>query len=96
MRRTLTEALRRQITAAAPAPMEEAEAPVWKPGLGEEAEVPAPVRPPREDPAEDAPAQRARPDAEGSVRRAGARAPEPDPQGLLPYERRKRPWTLYR
>ena len=34
MRRTLTEALRRQITAAAPAPMEEAEAPVWKPGLG--------------------------------------------------------------
>ena len=96
MARTLAEALRRQVAAAAPAPAEEAEAPVWKPGPGEEAEVPAAVRPPREEEAAPAPAKRARPAAEGAVHLAGARAPVPDPEGLLPYERRRRPWTQYR
>ena len=96
MRRTLTEALRRQIAAASPAPAEEPEAPVWKPGLGEEAEPPAAVRPPREEPETAAPAIRTRPAAEGEIRRTGARAPEPDPRKLLPYERRRRPWTLFR
>ena len=32
----------------------------------------------------------------GEIRRAAARAPVPDPEGLLPYERRNHPWTLYR
>ena len=50
MRRTLDAALRRQIRAAAPAPAEEPDAPVWKPGFGEEAEPPAAVRLPGEEP----------------------------------------------
>ena len=50
MRRTLDTALRRQIRAAAPAPAEEPTAPVWKPGFGEEAEPPAAVRLPGEEP----------------------------------------------
>ena len=40
MRRTLDAALRRQIRAAAAAPAEEPDAPVWKPGFGEEAPAP--------------------------------------------------------
>ena len=52
MRRTLDTALRRQIRAAAPAPAEEPTAPVWKPGFGEEAEPPAAVRLPGEEPEE--------------------------------------------
>ena len=50
MRRTLDAALRRQIRAAAPAPAEEPDVPVWKPGFGEEAEPPAAVRLPGEEP----------------------------------------------
>ena len=83
MRRTLDAALRRQIRAAAPAP-------------AEEAEPPAAVRLPGEEPEESTPAKRGRPAAEGLIRRAGAKAPVPDPQGLLPYERRNRRWTPYR
>ena len=96
MRRTLDVALRRQIRAAAPAPAEEPAVPVWKPGFGEEAEPPAAVRLPGEEPEESAPAKRGCPAAEGVIRRAGAKAPVPDPQGLLPYERRNRRWTPYR
>lgn len=96
MRRTLDTALRRQIRAAAPAPAEEPTAPVWKPGFGEEAEPPAAVRLPGEEPEESTPAKRGRPAAEGVIRRAEAKAPVPDPQGLLPYERRNRRWTPYR
>ena len=82
MRRTLDVALRRQIRAAAPA--EEPAVPVWKPGFGEEVEPPAAVRLPGEEPEESTPAKRGRPAAEGLIRRAGAQAPVPDPQGLLP------------
>ena len=96
MRRTLDAALRRQIRAAAPAPAEESAAPVWKPGFGEEAEPPAAVRLSGEEPEESTPATRGRPAAEGLIRRAEAKAPVPDPQGLLPYERRNRRWTPYR
>ena len=89
MRRTLDTALRRQIRAAAPAPAEEPAAPVWKPGFEEETEPPDAVRAPQEEPEESTPAKRRRPAAE-------AKAPVPDPQGLLPYERRNRRWTPYR
>lgn len=58
MRRTLDAALRRQIRAAAPAPAEEPDVPVWKPGFGEEAEPPAAVRLPGEEPEESTPAKR--------------------------------------
>ena len=51
---------------------------------------------PQKEPEESAPAKRGRPAAEGVIRRAGAKAPVPDPQGLLPYERRNRRWTPYR
>lgn len=50
MRRTLDAALRRQIRAAAPVPAEDPDAPVWKPGFGEEADPPAAVRLPGEEP----------------------------------------------
>lgn len=96
MRRTLDAALRRQIRAAAPAPAEEPDAPVWKPGFGEEAEPPAAVRLPGEEPEENTPAKRGRPGGGGTDPPAGAKAPVPDPQGLLPYERRNRRWTPYR
>lgn len=96
MRRTLDTALRRQIRAAAPAPAEEPAAPVWKPGFEEETEPPDAVRAPQEEPEESTPAKRRCPAAEGLIRRAEAKAPVPDPQGLLPYERRNRRWTPYR
>ena len=92
MRRTLDAALRRQIRAAAPAPAEEPDVPVWKPGFGEEAEPPAAVRLPGEEPEESAPAKRGRPAAEGLIRRAGAKAPVPDPQGCLLYTSRRKPF----
>lgn len=66
MRRTLDAALRRQIRAAAPAPAEEPAVPVWKPGFGEEAEPPAAVRLPGEEPEESAPAKRGCPGGGGS------------------------------
>lgn len=66
MRRTLDTALRRQIRAAAPAPAEEPTAPVWKPGFGEEAEPPAAVRLPGEEPEESTPAKRGRPGGGGT------------------------------
>lgn len=81
MRRTLDAALRRQIRAAAPAPAEEPAAPVWKPGFGEEAEPPAAVRLPGEEPEENTPAKRGVRAAEGLIRRAGAKAPVPGPPG---------------
>lgn len=96
MRRTLDAALRRQMAAAAPAPVEEPAAPVWKPGFGEEAESPSAVRTPQVEPEEFTPVSRVRPAAEGLIRRTAAKAPSPDPQGLLPYERRNRRWTPYR
>ena len=92
MRPTLAEALRRQIAEAASSAAEETEPPVWKPTLtGEEA-----VRPPQAEPFAPLPERRSCPAAEGEIRRAAARAPMPDPEGLLPYERRNHPWTLYR
>ena len=96
MRRTLDAALRRQIRAAAPVPAEDPDAPVWKPGFGGGADPPAAGGRPGGGGGESTPAKRGCPAAEGLIRRAGAKAPVPDPQGLLPYERRNRRWTPYR
>ena len=96
MRPTLAEALRRQIAVAAPSAAVEPAPPVWKPTLTGEIRPPEAVRPPQAEPLAPLPERRNCPAAEGEIRRAAARVPVPDPEGLLPYERRNYPWTLYR
>lgn len=81
MRRTLDTALRRQIRAAAPAPAEEPDAPVWKPGFGEEAEPPAAVRLPGEEPEESTLTKRGRPGGGGTDPPDRSKAPVPGPPG---------------
>lgn len=81
MRRTLDAALRRQIRAAGPRPGGRTRCPGVEAGFGEEAEPPAAVRLPGEEPEESTPAKRGRPAAEGLIRRAGAKAPVPGPPG---------------